>query len=399
MFRIRKEQMEAMGREWRQRLRQEQIKAFQDQGLKVEDDPQTGKISLTDAAGNTATITPHPRGISITSGENREYRFEYDSNGLLTGITDPANFHVGLEYDDQDRLAVVHRGEKNTYRFEYNSFSHLSAIHFPDNKIQRFTHDNYGRVTSITDRNGHETLYKYSIAGLLTRQIDGKSNETRFEYEEFDAPSAVLFANGDSHEFEYDAQGFLDKVRVNGTDHAAFHVDEETGAYDVTYTDGSRVHFIIKDDRIVEAENETCTVKLEYDDKGRLVRENTDGKIIEYLRNELGALIGLITPDNEKLLFERDREDRVCGIIDWSGDRYAVDYDPCGALRSIKYPNGTSVLQEVTPMGLAQSLHVTSPASPETPIISCSYEYDPCDRLIKATEKNRKHTATITKGD
>jgi RHS repeat-associated protein len=392
MFRIRKEHMEAMGRGWRERLRQKQIKAFQDQGLKVEDDAKTGKISLTDAAGGTATITPHPKGMAVTSGEDRKYWFEYDSNRLLTGITDPADFHVGLEYDDQGRLVAVHRGEENTYRFEYNPFSHLSAIHFPDNKIQRFTHDNYGRITSITDRNGHETLYEYSIAGLLTRHIDRKSNQTRFEYEEFDAASVVLFANGDRHEFEYDARGFLDKVNVNGTDHAAFHVDEEAGSYDAAYTDGSRVHFLIKYDRIVEAENETCTVKLEYDDNGRLVREDTNGKIVEYLHNELGALVGLITPDGEKLLFERDREGRVCGIIDWSGDRYAIEYDPCGALMGIKYPNGVSVLQEVTPMGLTQSLRVTSPASPETPIISCSYEYDPCDRLIKATEKRRVKT-------
>jgi YD repeat-containing protein len=293
---------------------------------------------------------------------------------------------VQYERDAQHRLVAIHRGPKNSHYFEYDAQSHLSAINFPDNSVQKYNHNNNGQVTTVTDRNGQQTHYKYSQTGQLISQIDRNGNETRFEYADIEVPSAIIFPNGDRHDFEYNENGYL--MRVNGAEHATFKTDEIAETYDVTYVDGTHVHFLFNDEKIVEASNETCSVKLEYDDKGHIISEDTDGQIVKYLYNEVGALIAIITPDGEKLHFQRDKEHRVSKITDWAGNPYEIDYDPSGALGGIKYPNRTSQLQQVTAMGLPQSLRVISPLSPK-PIMACQYSYDVCDRLIEATENDQ----------
>ncbi|RKZ50326.1 MAG: hypothetical protein DRR16_09445 [Candidatus Parabeggiatoa sp. nov. 3] len=387
MFKIRQEQVEDLRQSRTEQLRQAQLRAFREQGLKTEDDPSSRKFVLTDKAGGTAKIMPAPTaGVSVISGEGRTHQFEHDPQGRLTAITDPAGLRVQYERDAQHRLAAIHRGPKNTHHFEYDAQSHLRAIHFPDNSVQKYTHNNNGQVTSVTDRNGEQTHYNYSETGQLISQVDRNGNETRFEYADFDAPSAIIFPNGDRYEFEYYEDGYL--IRVNGAEHATFEIDDIAETYDVTYADGAHVHFLFNDEKIVEASNETCTVKLEYDDKGHIISEDTDGLIVKYSYNEVGALIAITTPDGEKLHFERDKEHRVNRITDWAGNKYKIDYDLSGALGSITYPNRTSQLQQVTAMGLPQTLRVNSPLSSK-PIIACQYTYDVCDRLIKATENEQ----------
>jgi RHS repeat-associated protein len=383
MLNIRQEQVEDMRQSRTEQLRQAQLRAFREQGLKTEDDPSARTIVLTDKAGGTAKITPAP---TVTSGEGRTHQFEHDPKGQLTAVTDPVGLRVQYERDAQQRLIAIHRGPNNTHHFEYDAQSNLSAIQFPDNTVQKYNHNNNGQVTTVTDRNGQQTHYKYSETGQLISQIDRNGNETRFEYADINAPSAIIFPNGDRHEFEYYEDGYI--MRVNGAEHATFKTDEIAETYEVTYADGTHVHYLFNDEKIIEASNETCTVKLEYDDKGHIISEDTDGQIVKYLYNEVGALIAITTPDGEKLQFERDKEHRVSKITDWAGKQYEIDYDPSGALGGIKYPNRTSLSQQVTAMGLPQTLQINSPLSP---IIACQYTYDVCDRLIEATENdNRK---------
>jgi len=388
MLKIRQEQMEQLGKAYNEQLRQAQLRAFREQGLKTEDDPSTRTTVLTDKAGGTAKIMHTPTGVSVTSGEGRTYLFEYDSQGQLAAITDPAGLRVEYEHDAQQRIVAIHRGPNNTLHFEYDAQSLLTAITFPDNSVQKYDHNDNGQVTIVTDRNGEQTDYEYLETGELISQIDRNGNETWFEYADFDAPSAIVFPNGGDHEFEYNEGGHLSQMYVNGREHATFKTDKLAGTYDVTYADGTHVHFLYDDDKIIEASFGPCTVKLAYDEKGRVISENTDGQLVKYSYNAVGALIAITTPNGEKLHFKRDKEHRVSQITDWVGNKYKIDYALSGALGGIKYPNRTSLTQQVTPMGLAQSLRVDSPLFPK-PIIACEYSYDECDRLIEANENDQ----------
>jgi RHS repeat-associated protein len=284
---------------------------------------------------------------------------------------------------------AIGRDTRKPHRFEYDQANNLTTFRFPDDSATRFTYDDQGRLVAVRDRNGNQTRYGYSEAGQPTAIIDPLGNETRFEYDEWNLPSAILFPNERRHEFEYDLKGFLRQMFEDGREHANFSVDEEGGTVDVEYTDGTEAHFVLSDGRVVEAANETCKVKFEYDDQDRILREETDGQTVTYLRNEVGALTGILTPEGKKLTFERDKEHRVRRIIDWSGGSYEIGYESNGALARIGYPNGSVVEQRSTPIGLPEFLEVTSPRSRGEAITSCRWEYDECDRLKSETKDGK----------
>ena len=106
---------------------------------------------------------------------------------------------------------------------------------------------------------------------------------------------------------------------------ASITADLDAGAEEFSYADGSRTR-LVRAERIVEAENETCKIKIEYDEQGQVPSEDTDGRVVRFVRDAVGALIAIVTPDGERIAFERDTEHRVRRVVDWSGAPYEVSY-------------------------------------------------------------------------
>jgi len=384
MIRLRKEQIEALRQAKLKSARKVQTQAFRDQGIEADEDPQTGDILMEDAAGGTARLAMYPGGAAVTSGEERTLEVENDPEGEVKAITGSAGLRVSFKHDEEKRLTEIRRGRQNAFTMEYDEQGKLTKMAFPDGATTLFEYD-AGRLAAFTDGNGNKTRYGYSQAGLTTRLTDPLGNRIQFEYGEWDSPSKIILPDGGRYEFEYGPDGYLARMLENVKQHATFRFDQDAGTYDVEYADGTKARFVFDGDKIVEAANETCTVKLEYDDEGRVLREETDGRAVEYIRDELGNLVGLVTPDEEKLTFERDKEHRVRKITDWAGGVYRIDYLAVGAFAGIKYPNGTSVSLTATPMGLPGSLLVKSPRSPGLPVASYRWEYDECDRVVSET--------------
>jgi len=214
-----------------EQLRQAQLRAFSELGLKTEKEPSIRTITLTDKAAGTAKITSAPSaGVSVTSGEGRTHQFEHSPQGLLTAITEQAGLRVPYNRDTQHRLAAI------------------------------------------------------------------------------------------------------------------LKIDELADTYDVTHADGTHVHFLFNDEKIIKASNETCTVKLEYDDKGHIISEDTDGQIVKYLYH-----------------FERDKEHRLNRISDWAGNKYEIDYEPSGALGGVggvlvrRARKGEHIVGEIVPNNIKQT--------------------------------------------
>src|SRR5262249_20905228 len=133
---------------------------------------------------------------------------------------------------------------------------------------------------------------------------------------------------------------------------------------------------------VVEATNESASVRFTYDEAGRLLEENTDGQIVKFVRNPVGAIVGFIDPDGQHLVFERDGDQRLTAVLDWSGGRYTFAYRANGALGSIDYPNRIRTTFEAAPGGFMTSLaveHLGSRAGRE----SFTWEYDVCDRVTR----------------
>ncbi len=384
-MKIRREQIEVLRQSRLESFRATQVQDFRERGYKADLDPQTQEVILEDAAGGQARIAYVGESTAVKTLDERTILTEHDKRGRLTAITDPAGLRVAFEEDRATRSLNIHRGQHSSYRLEFNEQRDLIAAHYPDKTATRFAYDAERRIVFITDRNGNKTRYGYSDAGVMTRRIDAGGNITRFEYDDAGGFSGIIFADGSRQDFEFDDNDNFRRVLFNGKEHANFRIDDEAGSYEVEYADGAKARFITSGGQVVEASNETCTVKLAYDEHGKLLREEIDGQVVEFERNAVGGLVGIVTPDGEKLIFERDGEQTLSRITDWSSGEYTFKYSKVGVLAGIEYPNGASLSQTATQMGLTESLNISSPMSFGS-IVNHRWEYDRCDRVTKLTD-------------
>src|SRR5215510_12783577 len=115
MFKIRQEQMEVLRKARVDNFRTARIQDYRTRGFAANKDPETGDILIEDAAGGAARVSVSQDGISVTLGEDRTFHAEYDSQGRLTALTDPAGVRVGFEHDQHGRLVALHRGQHSSY--------------------------------------------------------------------------------------------------------------------------------------------------------------------------------------------------------------------------------------------------------------------------------------------
>ncbi len=402
MLLIRREQIEKLQEEIVPRVRKSVVESFAARGFDVEDDPENRIFRLRDKAGGEVAIQSKGSDIFLISGENRTHKFEYDSKNRLTSITDPRGFRISFHRDDQQRLIRIDRGENNAFHFQYDEFSNLVKIGFPDQTTRLFDYDQHGNLIAYIDRNGAERNYIYSVAGQLVKINDANGNETRFRYSELDAPRAIEFANGDRHEFKYDDKGALSRFYANHELVSAFKFDANNGSVEIS-SGSERSRISIRENRIAEAVNENCIEKCNkkcqviftYDYKGRVLSEEADDKTIEFTRNEIGALIEMLTPGKVLFRYDRDKENRIKGIDDWRNRHISLGYDPSGALAGISYPNGVHIQRRINPMGQVGALEIKTTRPHHETIYKADYEYDACDRVVKTiVESNGRENRT-----
>src|SRR5262249_47745640 len=149
----------------------------------------------------------------------------------------------------------------------------------------------------------------------------------------------LVFANGNSLFYQSSPEDGT-FVYQNGEETLNFEIDPSTGTEAFEYPDGTGAYFEHENGRLMWASNETCKVKLSYDAEGRIIAEDVAGRIVHYERNALGKLTALITPEGDRLVFDLDTEQRLREVQDDSGNRFAITYEPSGALQTIHYPNG-----------------------------------------------------------
>jgi RHS repeat-associated protein len=190
------------------------------------------------------------------------------------------------------------------------------------------------------------------------------------------------YPNGMRHAFVPGADVRDLQFDVNGETQATYRRSEDGRSIEVSYQDGRREAFTFQDGRLVQARNSTCTVRFAYDPAGRLMSEDVDGEVVRYLRNEVGALVGIESPTGATVALVRDRDQRLTRIIDWNGEYYDISTPPSGPPTSISYPNGTTVTTSGNSTGLLSSWRVNSKG--HSTLAAASWEYDHCDRVVSA---------------
>jgi RHS repeat-associated protein len=390
-MRLTNAQRDALAASTMDNVRRQRFLELSQRGFDVKKDPANDDLIIQDAAGGFARVESLGLRTRVTSAEGRTTETEQYPNGRIRRIVDASGREVSFERDAGGFLKSIDRGPGGgIYRFELSPEWYPLLIEYPDGTSVRTKYSAPGVPIEVTQRDGTKIAYEYSPEGRLTSLTDPQGHRTRLSDPGPGASRVIKYPNGDRHEYVDDINANLLRFDVNGQEHAFYQHNPASDSLDVRYRDGSREHFVFSNGRIIEATNQHSTVKLTYDDAGRLLSEDTDGRIVRYLRNEVGALIGIVTPEGEKLSYTRDRDQRLIGITDWAGGRYEMELPPTGPPTKLRYPNGLIISTQTNTMGLPSSWALIRPIGRGHRIDEASWEHDTCDRLVSATRNGQR---------
>jgi RHS repeat-associated protein len=374
-------QVDALAAATMDRVRTERLFELREQGFEVQEGAKTGEILVRDKAGGVARVESLGLRTRVTSTEGATTEFEQHHSGRVSRIVDPAGREVRFERDSAGYLQAIDRGPGGgRFGFELSKDWKPLRIEYPDGTISRAEYTSEGSPARITNRDGTEIRYEYTPAGSLAAIVDPRGGRTQFSYPGPGVSRSVEYPDGNRHEYVDNRENGLQRLLVNGDLHAEYRSSGD--AVEVEYRDGSRERFTFDNGRLLEAANEHATVKFTYDGEGRLLSEEVDGQVVQYQRNAVGALIGIVTPQGETLTYVRDRDQRLTGVVDWEGGHYRIGLPASGPATEVSYPNGVRVTTTASPMGLPASWSVLGPGSGA--IDGATWDYDTCDRLISA---------------
>ncbi len=268
-----------------------------------------------------------------------EYRYERRT-GLMTEMHDASGVITFFDYDPKWRPEGREFFEPKPIRVRRGSRRSTEVV-------GEFAYDKQGRLLAAKDIAGNTTCYTYTNRGELASMTDPEGGVTSFVYDQLGRSTAVT-RNGLTERVEYDPQGRV-KARVS--------------------PDGSRTEFTFDKQGQVEAVKQNGETTIEYvrNELGQVVGEKDSlGRERKAERDARGNLLAEHASNGSVTRYEYDEFNRRIGQIDGNGNRITFEYDPMGRL-----------IRQVNPLGG-----------------TLTWKYDEKGRLVQRTngEQTIRHT-------
>lgn len=338
-------------------------------------DPQTGELFIAaDEQGfYRIRFNSEGRPASVLGLDGREHHFRCDEAGRPVSVIDAAGSEIRIRYDEEGRLAelvdqeghrsqivydaglpsVFQRPGTDAVRVDFNE--EALPVEFRDGHgcVARFNYNDWGRLDRYTDRTGFETRYDYDDDGLLSALTTPHGAIWRFHFDNEQQRKIVEFPDGSIEQTEYDGTGISTFVRRDG---AEIYIDSETGGLprSITYP-GHRAILIDydSDNHVIAIDNGVHPVRFEYDEAGRRVVEEINGRRLRLDYAEEGLLQTLSSSAGPCLRLGYGEDQRINRLVTGSS-QFAFDRNRKGEVVRIGFPNGTSSQRIYSPIGLLQ---------------------------------------------
>ena len=262
--------------------------------------------NLVDPGGNTWTSAYDSEGrwISHTTPLGSVWKFDYDNQGNLIGTTDPRGLRSRIVYLSASTWEFHdYAGHKTT--FDENYLGRIIRRVEPSLKITNYIRDAIGRVVRITTSEGTDLQYQYDVNGNLTSIRDSLGATTKFRFGTCRRIIERIDAAGGKRKFRWGNEpNRLDEI-----------IDENGERYRFEYDPAGRV---------IREIFPRGGVRYEYDSRGfRSALEDEAGNRTEYVRDAVGQLIGIQTPDGEEISYEYDL---LGGVVRASNDAAELSF-------------------------------------------------------------------------
>ena len=318
----------------------------------MEYDANGNLTKLTDPAGQVTTLTydEHFNLTSLTNALGQKTTYAYDNRDNLIGETTPLGRATAYTVDQQGQVTRITQPDGGRYSMAYDTHGNLTAITDPLGQTTTIGFDAQGlnptaltdalgnttgysfdanrRLASIQQADGHRTQFERDCCSLTAIQ-DGAGQTTRYQRDAAYRLSKVTDPLGHAADFAYNADGDLIRVTDPLGQTTQTAYDPEHRPVSLTDPMGGKIQF----GRDIFGRPISLT-----DERGKVTKMSYDKRdLLGTIKDPLGITTATYT---------RDALGRITAITNARGDSIGLVYDADGRLLEKKY-QGTTVAQYV----------------------------------------------------
>lgn len=344
-------------------------------------DPLGNLISVTDPRGNTTTYTYDALGNLLTASNalNQTITHTYDDLYRLETTTDAGGHTVTYSYDDLGRLISTEDARGNTTQQYYDALGNVIKITDQSNNIDfEAVFDEMGNATEITDAAGNKTINRYDYSGNLIGQQNALGQITSYTYNGNGQMVSAVDKAGNISYATYDGMGNLTSMTGPGgsiKEYAYNAIGLMTSESSVNGSDEvyqyNALGLVIR-----KRDADYAYTTYIYDAAGRITSFTDDAGTVSYTYDENGNIL-TVTDNSGTITREYDELNRVKKYTDVYGNVIEYEYNACGLLSKMIYPNGEIVSYTY------DANHNMISASPSNTAYATTYEYNAQNQLIK----------------
>jgi len=297
---------------------------------------------------------------------------QYDNDGNLTHVTDPAEKTTTFAYDNLGRMKNVNGVLGNNAQYTYDGNGNLTTATDPGNQTFTYGYNEIDAVASITDPLNHTTNFSYDKTGNLQGMSYPSGNTINFAYNTADRLEEVKYNGNPRYSYEYDPNGNCTKMTDKETSQSTTYEYNELDALkkvikpgiqqiDYAYDNETGGRFSGLSGQIGSV---NYNANYSYDELGRVRKVTGNGISAEYLYDENNKVASIKLGDGSNSLYSYNDVGLLKELVNYRPDgtilsKYSYIYDSRGNITDITSPEG-----------------------------SINYQYDDLSRLTKETLPN-----------
>jgi RHS repeat-associated protein len=318
----------------------------------------TGKLKMKTDAESKSTVFVYEKNLlkAVVNADSAVTAYEYTNSGLIKTVSNNNGQQTFLQYDDDNNLAKMILPDNTEAAWEYDVWGRCVKTINPINQSQDFSYDTLNRVIRIKKYDGnkvqlqynayeevvyaedahHQVKFEYTPLGSLkTREENG--TKIQFNYNTEERLVSLLNEHNEVYRFKYDAKGRIVReigfdgilrdyirdragkvIRVNrpGQRFTEYEYDFTGRLTRAEYSDGSwEVYGYNKNGQLIEATNENCSIIIERDALGRVIKDNQEEYFVESKYDKLGRRVEVKSSLGASIKLEHNKAGFVSSVI------------------------------------------------------------------------------------
>ena len=249
--------------------------------------------------------TTHKKVTKISERKGLVTTLRYQSDGLLTALSDNAGRSISLSYTDGLLTRATGSFIQGEITYQYDGRQRLVKVTNPMGYAIFYGYDKLDQLTSVTDANGNKTQIGYTLQGAVYR-VKTDVSEKVIRYEVANKRTVIVDYTEPAAQFSY-------------------YVWDDKG-------------------RAIEKSGLCCGVqsKLVYDEDDNVVQQtDANGNIYTYTYDANGNMLTATDPEGNTESYTYDLNfNQVTTFRDKNGNNYSFTYDNNGNVTTISGPEG-----------------------------------------------------------